>query len=300
MNGPFDDGEAPTVVRRMSPRARTTLGGTDGGDEPTVMMRHQTVEPAADAPAQASSSSFQAIAGLVQQLEASPERVLVRAAAPLLLIVAQLRNSAQRADVPALRRQVVEEIDRFQEKAQKQAIEAGDIVAARYVLCATIDETVLMTPWGSRSEWSSNSLLNQYHNETWGGEKVFMILDRIKDNAARRLPLLLLIHACLMLGFEGRYRVMERGRDLLDDLRNEVSRLVRRYSEVNADLPLSREVQVQKEGRRMRGFIPLWTVAVAAVLLMFVVYAYATFMLSGAIQPVTQQINALSTGQGTR
>src|SRR5262249_43247583 len=174
----------------------------------------------------ASSSSLQNASRIIQQLEAMPERTLVRAAAPVLLIIAQLRNSIERADVTALRREIVEEIDRFQQDAQKAGLEAGDIIAARYVLCATMDETVLMTPWGSRSEWSANSLLNQYHNETWGGEKVFVILDRIRANPERKMQLLVLIHTCLMLGFEGRYRVLERGRDQLEDLRNELSRTI--------------------------------------------------------------------------
>ncbi|MCL6707126.1 type IVB secretion system protein IcmH/DotU [Pseudomonas sp. R2.Fl] len=291
-----DDHDAPTVFRQLSPRARTALGGADtGGDEPTVVVRQQP-DTSSSAPA-SDGNSLQSAVGLVQQLDSAPERRLVRAAAPLLLIVAQLRASTERADVTALRRQVIEEMDRFQQLAQKQGIEAGDIIAARYVLCSTIDETVLMTPWGSRSEWSSNSLLNHYHNETWGGEKVFVILDRVKQSAAQRLPLLLLIHACLMLGFEGRYRVLERGRDQLEDLRNEVSRTIRRVSsEAAADQPLSRVTKGERGGKKVRAFMPLWMVATIAALFLVVVYLSLEFHLSGALTPVLSKIAALTPG----
>ncbi len=76
-----------------------------------------------------------------------------------------------------------------------------------------IDEAVMTTPWGAASNWSTHSLLNQFHGETWGGgeEKVFAILDRVRANPVQHLALLKLIDLCLALGFEGKYRVMEGG-----------------------------------------------------------------------------------------
>ncbi|AYG61912.1 type IVB secretion system protein IcmH/DotU [Rhizobium jaguaris] len=289
-----EESDHPTVARRLSPRARTALAAQGEEDAPTVVI-HRHTNPPAETPA-TGTSSLQSAAVIVQQLEATPERKLVRAAAPLLLIGAQLRNSVDRADVAALRRQVAEEMDRFQQTAQKSGCEAGDIIAARYVLCSMLDETVLMTPWGSRSEWSANSLLNQYHNETWGGEKVFTILDRVKTNGEKKLPLLLLIHACLMLGFEGRYRVLERGRDLLEELRNDLSRTIRRYSEAKPEEPLSAEGKAAKGGRRIRTAIPLWMVVVAAFCVLIIVHVYAQFTLSNALAPVLVKIHALTVG----
>ncbi|MBB3457475.1 type VI secretion system protein ImpK [Rhizobium sp. BK313] len=294
MSDAGEESDHPTIARRLSPRARTALAAQSEEDAPTVVMHRQN-NPPTEAPA-TGTSSLQSAAAIVQQLEATPERKLVRAAAPLLLIAAQLRNSVDRADVAALRRQVAEEMDRFQQTAQKSGSEAGDIIAARYVLCSMLDETVLMTPWGSRSEWSANSLLNQYHNETWGGEKVFTILDRVKTNGEKKLPLLLLIHACLMLGFEGRYRVLERGRDLLEELRNDLSRTIRRYSEAKPEEPLSREAKAAKDGRRIRTAIPLWMVVVSAICVLIIVHVYAQFTLSNALAPLLAKIHALTAG----
>lgn len=301
MSASADDVDQPTVTRRLPPRARTALGAAEArrttdeaDDEPTlVVQRH--IGPTGDGQG-SSSSSLQNAARIVQQLEAMPERTLVRAAAPVLLVIAQLRNSIERADVGALRRQAVEEIDRFQQDAQKTGVEAGDIIASRYVLCAMLDETVLMTPWGSRSEWSANSLLNQYHNETWGGEKVFVILDRIRANPERKLQLLILIHACLMLGFEGRYRVLERGRDQLDDLRNELSRTIRRYSKANPEEPLSKDAAGERRGRRLGNYVPIWMVVVGTVSLLVVVNTYVEIMLSGAVRATVSKIQSLSAG----
>ncbi|MDL2408861.1 type IVB secretion system protein IcmH/DotU [Rhizobium calliandrae] len=285
----FGDDSAPRVVHQVSPRTRTALGA-DRGEDPTVVVRQSLPSPA---PVGDASSLRNAIR-LVQQLDTAPERKLVRLAAPLLLIVAQLRNSTEQAGVAALRREVVQEMDRFQQIAQKSGIEAGDIVVARYVLCAMIDETVLMTPWGSRSEWTSNSLLNQYHNETWGGEKVFVILDRVKQLRSQRLPLLLLIHACLMLGFEGRYRIVERGRDQLEDLRNDLSHVIAEVADSGLDEPLSKVSNGERGGKRIRVAFPLWMIVAIAGLSLVVVYSCLEFYLSGALSPLLARIAAIT------
>lgn len=304
-----DDLDQPTVAQRLSPRARTSMvqagAGANGdhGDEPTVAFVSQAAvqqpsaqgasAPGEGGPNGQAGSSVEAATSIVRLFDRIPERVLVRAAAPLLLLIAQLRNSIDRADIQSLRREVVAEVDHFEQTAQKDGVEAGDIIAARYVLCATVDETVLMTPWGSRSEWSSNSLLNQFHNETWGGEKFFSILDRIKGDAARKMPLLVLLHACLMLGFEGRYRVLEGGRDQLEDLRSELSRLIKRNTRIKPDQPLSKVTEGHQGGRKVSSLPPVWLIAVIAVGLMFVVWAYSDFMLEGEIVPPLSAIEAL-------
>lgn len=54
-------------------------------------------------------------------------------------------------------------------------------------------------------------MLAHFHNETWGGEKVFSILERLQTDPHRYASLLVFIYQCLMLGFEGKYGVMKNG-----------------------------------------------------------------------------------------
>ena len=67
----------------------------------------------------------------------------------------------------------------FEAKARNLGAAAETAYAARYALCALIDETVLATPWGSQSTWTTESLLGTLHNETRGGAKFFQILDNM-------------------------------------------------------------------------------------------------------------------------
>ena len=83
----------------------------------------------------------------------------------------------------------------------QSAIES--IIAARYILCTFLDETAASTPWGSGGVWATDTLLVRFHNETWGGEKVFLLLSKLAEDPRRNRDLLQLIYACLALGFEG-------------------------------------------------------------------------------------------------
>lgn len=221
------------------------------------------------------------------------EDALVAAATPLLSIVAQLRV-INNADIGALRRGIVEQIRRFEERAAKHQAGAGDIRTACYLICALLDEAVMTTLWGGESAWSDNSLLNQFHNETWGGEKVFEILKRVQAKPAKYLALLKLIDICLLMGFEGKYRVAEEGRERLEDLRSDVQRLLRDYmSAPPAELSIRwRSIEVRTGLRR---YVPLWITFVAAAVIMLIGYSFARWCLSGELAPLEQLL--VSIGQ---
>ena len=95
------------------------------------------------------------------------------------------------------------------------------MVAARYVLCAALDEAVLSTPWGAQSEWAQHPLLVTLHREAWGGEKFFDMLERISTDFARHIDLIELQYLVLAFGFTGKYHVMERGQDKLASIAQE-------------------------------------------------------------------------------
>ncbi|MGA4815868.1 type IVB secretion system protein IcmH/DotU [Pseudomonas aeruginosa] len=77
-----------------------------------------------------------------------------------------------------------------QEKARQAGVAPDEMMLARYVLCTALDEAVLSTPWGSTSDWGKQSLLITLHNEAWGGEKVFQLLEHCLQNPHQRLHLL--------------------------------------------------------------------------------------------------------------
>ncbi|NVL25105.1 hypothetical protein F2S68_22585 [Pseudomonas syringae pv. actinidiae] len=75
-------------------------------------------------------------------------------------------------------------------RGRKRAIDNDQLLAARYVLCTVVDEAVLNTSWGSKSDWSKISLLSRFHKETFGGEKFFQLLERLSTNPFKRKRLM--------------------------------------------------------------------------------------------------------------
>ena len=129
---------------------------------------------------------------------------LVRAATPLLLMSAQTREAMAAVEVAGLRRTALDEIHQFEEQARGSGVANEVVLAARYVLCAALDEAVLSTPWGNQSEWAQHPLLVALHREAWGGERFFEMLTRISADPARHLDLVELQHLILALGFTGK------------------------------------------------------------------------------------------------
>ena len=151
---------------------------------------------------------------------------LVTAANPLLNAIPQIRHSVSHDDQAGLRQRLIDEIRRFEVRGQQAGLPYEVIVGARYCLCTALDEAAALTPWGSSGVWSGSGLLVTFHNETWGGEKFFQLLARLSQNPREHINLLELINYCLLLGFEGRYRVMDNGRTQLETIKQRLWQMI--------------------------------------------------------------------------
>lgn len=89
---------------------------------------------------------------------------------------------------------------------ESEKYEPGILLSWSYFFCTFIDEMVMARPWGIES-WAQHTLLVRFHNETWGGEKCFQLINRLLLEPSRYRDLLEFIHLCLCLGFQGRYRM---------------------------------------------------------------------------------------------
>jgi type VI secretion system protein ImpK len=198
---------------------------------------------------------------------------LIAAATPLLNLIVELAAATSHPDVPALQSTVSEEVRNFEKRAQSAGISAEHVMAARYALCAALDETVLTTSWGADSQWSQQSLLSAFHNDVWGGEKVFKLLDQLSESPIRGLDTIELIAYLLALGFEGRYRVIENGAVQLEDLRRETFRMVRRERD-QPPSELSPTWRSSTRGRALRRYVPIWVVAAVAGVVLTGIFTY--------------------------
>ncbi|MFO1272951.1 MAG: DotU family type VI secretion system protein [Rubrivivax sp.] len=205
---------------------------------------------------------------------------LVQAAAPLLTAAPRLRAMVRHPNPQALRASLAESIKRFEASARAQNLPNEQVVAARYILCTLLDEAASSTPWGGSGAWGAQSLLVQFHNEGWGGEKVFQLLSRLAENPAQHRNLLELVWVALSLGFEGRYRVLDNGKAQLDSVRERLVQMLR-GQRAAPERQLSPQWQgVAEAPRGLVDGIPLWVVAVAVALLLTIVFVVLRFSMN--------------------
>ena len=182
---------------------------------------------------------------------------LIRAAETLFDVMIEIPAIADQEEVAGFQRRVAEEVVRFEQRARADGGADDHLSAARYALCSALDEAVLMTPWGEESVWSRQSLLATFHGETWGGEQVFTLLGRLREDPARNRDVCELICLTLDLGFEGRYRVVENGRAQLEELRRELHRELDRPHGTGLGA-LSIEWQGEQTRRGLGRRMPIW------------------------------------------
>ncbi|MBJ2350044.1 MULTISPECIES: type IVB secretion system protein IcmH/DotU [Pseudomonas] len=218
---------------------------------------------------------------------------LVAAASGLLAQMMALKQGRDRADLNDLKQELTLELKQFEALALHANIEQSELVAARYVLCTVLDEAVVVTSWGYGSGWSQISLLSTFHNETFGGEKVFQLLDRLSKDPVKHLHLLELLYLCLSLGFEGKYRVQARGGLELVGIRDALYRSIR---QVRGDAP--RQLSPHWEGlvappRRPVRVVPAWTVAFFTLACLGVMYAGFAWVLDEQRESILQPYQLL-------
>ncbi len=218
---------------------------------------------------------------------------LEQAAGPLLALLTRLRNTIAHPAPASLRAQMLGYLRQFEEQVRQAGVAQDEMMLARYVLCTALDEAVLSTPWGSSSDWGKQSLLITLHNEAWGGEKVFQLLDHCLQNSHQRLHLLELLYLCISLGFEGRYRVMNDGRSQLDALRERTAATIRSVrGEHERELsPHWRGLSVVRD--RLSQYLPPWVgIAIGLALLLLLIFALRMKLAADA-EPVFKKIHAL-------
>lgn len=307
---PFADDK--TVLR---PGGRKSTGG--GGNAPPAPEDDKTVmrprpggrasrpgapasaprEPTAQRQTQQRPAPRRAEAAAPAEIRGSGLNPLVNAATTLLVLVAQLRGTARNPDVAALRSRVVQELKQFDAAAREAGLPNETVLSARYTLCTVMDETVLATPWGSESPWARQTLLSAFHKETWGGEKVFQILEHMLSAPARNIEYLELMYICLALGFEGKYRVLEHGRRQLEQIQENLFRAIRsQRPDFERELSPHWRGVVDKRGALVR-YVPLWVVAALAAALLAALYVGFRFMLSDAADPAFSRLQQIGRGE---
>jgi type VI secretion system protein ImpK len=222
---------------------------------------------------------------------------LEQAASGLLALLTRINSSHTQTDPAELKNKIIHEIKQFQINAQAKNIDHSTISSTRYVLCTVLDEAVLNTPWGNNSGWAKQSLLSLFHKEVSGGERFFHLLKSLAQNPSKNRDLLELMYLCLSLGFEGRYRILDGGKDKLERIREWLYQILQQQRGP-VEQALSPHWQGVTDRRNpLLRMMPLWVVGAIAAGLLAAMFSGFLFRLNQESDPVFRNIFAITPPQ---
>ncbi|QQN37679.1 type IVB secretion system protein IcmH/DotU (plasmid) [Rahnella aceris] len=224
---------------------------------------------------------------------------MVDAATPLLGMVLRLKDMENQPLPTQLYQQVVADVRAIEQLLQTKGYEPGAIVSFRYMLCTFIDETALGHGWNTQNDWLQQSLLVHFHNETWGGEKVYVLLERLMGEPKRYQDLLEFIYLCFCLGYRGRYKVTTQHGD---DFERLFRRLHQQLTQLRGEI-LPTVLHHNKTGSSSRYLLTkrltikhiLW----GGLVLLMAIYLFYAINLHSQTQDILQQLNNLLSQEGT-
>lgn len=198
----------------------------------------------------------------LQQLKESPaasKNLLLVHASPLLRMVCAVGSMAEVPSPKALAGSWSKGLSELEHTLEKLGRPQAERISVRYALCTFMDERAANTPWGGSGNWAAHSLLLQFFSETWGGEKVFALIQKMMRSPAENRDLLELMAIILGLGFKGKYHVETGGELALGQLRTQLFQLVKSspLDPLNPLHPTFWKSKAPVSGKRFLQ-IPLW------------------------------------------
>ena len=194
---------------------------------------------------------------------------VVDAAGYLFSVLSKLKELKAHRTLSQLQRELSQEVNRFQETIQSKGYSLEYIVVCRFVICATFDDILSQTPWGSHGQWDEFSLLTAFNQDPEHHEKFFAILDRAVKDPAQYIDLMELLYLSLSFGYRGQYR-NEQGQFQLEQISNQLFKHIRAqrgyFSKTLSPAPFKTRGGSSTATRKKT---PLWfTVMVAASIIM--------------------------------
>jgi type VI secretion system protein ImpK len=234
----------------------------------------------------------------IQKLFAQKNRLVAQAdlsmaTGPFLRAGSTLqRISLEKIQLKALNTLLTQALDQLEIDLAGTGRNSEQRLAIRYLLCTYLDEMAANTSWGTQGSWAEHSLLLHYFKETWGGEKVYALLNRFQEQPEKYHDLLKLFHLILSLGFKGRYHVMQSGAQLHEKLRAELASTLERTEPAPAIIAPRWQTDITPRNRVLQQ-IPIWLTPALCFAIGLGLFTSMYFHLNSRSDDLFQQISML-------
>lgn len=204
------------------------------------------------------------------------------------------RQQIQGSD--AFRTRMKTALDEIGRAASQRGYTADNVKEANFAIIAFLDEAVLNSNDGGRTQWARKTMQEEMFNQRSAGELFFQHLDQLRAHrdSTQLAQVLEVYYLCLLLGYEGKYAVGSKAELhlLMDNLRERVERISGRIVEFSPDahLPPQQPIAIPLDPlpRRIR---ILALAAIAFALLCFVFFKASLSSRIGELQNVIREVS---------
>lgn len=274
---------SPIPAAAPLPEATVFAGNLPARSEPASPGPDRTLF--APSPAQAFAA-----APLEERFHLASPNPLLAAAAPALSLLGRLQAGLEPAG-PDLVDRLAASVRRFEERVEKAGVAKAVARIARYALCETADELAATLPGADRERWAREGLVPTFFRTASTGTGFFEALNRVLGEASPDADLLELMHACLMLGFQGQYRAMPAGAQALRRVEADVLAVIARLRP-DRGRPLAAPAEAAPPPARRR--MPVWIVGAVAAALLAAVFVSLRALVASQGDALAASLLALS------
>jgi type VI secretion system protein ImpK len=207
---------------------------------------------------------------------------LVDASAYLFSIMGKLKGLKSYRHLTKLRKELMDEINQFQDVAKAHNYNSEYILVTRYALCATLDDIISNTAWGTQGQWDSHSLLLAFNQESIGHERFFILLERLIKDPHAYIDVMEFMYICLSLGFKGQYRSTEYNQNQLELITNALYKRIRAhrgdFSKILSPFPLRHHTPTVKSPTKKS--MPAWLIILLSAMVGVVMFAGIRYLLN--------------------
>ena len=223
---------------------------------------------------------------------ASEQKVgkIAEAFSDLLVLGSYLKETKDIGSPDHLRTRLHHLFHQADELSKANAVPPDAHVHARYAVTAYIDEMIIGSRWTHREQWAARPLPYDFFGEYVAGEGFFKRLDTIRRSLPLNADLLEVYGLCLILGFEGQYRLNERER-----LRGLIEDVTREVQAKRGDPPALSPHGARPEElmELVKRELPVWVVLVTAAGIAVLFYLALTFLINQDVSHVVDQLKKL-------
>ncbi len=201
---------------------------------------------------------------------------LVNAFFDLLVLGVHVRDSRDLGRIDTLQKKIDDMLEEADRRGTASRYSRDTLEEARYAVVAFLDEMILQSGWDQKNQWATQLLQYKYFQTQIAGEEFYHHLTNLRRGLPVNVDLLEVYHVCMVLGFEGKYKL--EGRERLKDLQHD---LLREIQGLRGEIPpLSPHgARTDELFKEVIPEFPAWIVVACSLAIVFFSYVGMSVMI---------------------